>query len=103
MPGGKLDVLGGTGMELVSEGTPVDPALAPEYADEINVSLEHELAADTSVRVSYVRKNLNGDSGIWNGTQQTALLAVRPDPEGGHPGHRHQPADLSHRLGRESL
>ncbi len=97
------DVLGGTGMELVSEGTPVDPALAPEYVDEINVSLEHELAADTSVRVSYVRKNLNGDSGIWNGTQQTALLAVRPDPEGGHPGHRHQPADLSHRLGRESL
>ena len=75
--GAKLDEQGATGIELGSAGTPVAPALSKEYVDEINVSLEHELVTDTSVRVSYVRKNLNGDSGIWNGPQQTALLAGR--------------------------
>ena len=73
--GAKLDEQGATGIELGSAGTAVDPALSMEYVDEINVSLEHELVTDTSVRVSYVRKDLNGDSGIWNGPQQSALLA----------------------------
>ena len=58
-------------------GTPVDPDLPPEYVDEINVSLEHELRQDTSLRLSYVRKDLSGDSGLWNGPQQAALLAGR--------------------------
>ena len=75
--GAKLDEQGATGADLAAEGTPVDPDLAPEYVDEINVSLEHELVAETAVRVSYVRKDLNGDSGIWNVAQQAALLAGR--------------------------
>ena len=75
--GAKLDEQGATGADLGSEGTPVDPDLAPEYVDEINLSLEHELVEDTSIRVSYVRKDLSGDSGIWNMSQQSALLAGR--------------------------
>ena len=62
---------------LSTEGTPVDADLPPEYVDEIGVSFEHEVAADTSVRVSYVGKALNGDSGLWNVAQQTALLEGR--------------------------
>ena len=75
--GAKLDEQGATGADLGAGGTPVDPDLPPEYVDEINVSLEHELVADTAVRVSWVRKDRNGDSGIWNGPQQAALLAGR--------------------------
>ena len=75
--GTKLDELGATGMELGSEGTPIDPELSTEYVDEINISLERELVANTSVRASYVRKDLNGDSGTWNRPQQAALLAGR--------------------------
>ena len=75
--GAKLDEQGATGADLGAEGTPVDADLPPEYVDEINVSLEHELVADTAVRISYVRKDRNGDSGIWNAPQQAALLAGR--------------------------
>ena len=35
------------------------------------------MAADTSLRFSYVRKDVSGDSGIWNAPQQGALLAGR--------------------------
>ncbi len=75
--GAKLDEQGATGVDLGSGGTPVDPDLPTEYVDEINLSLEHELVADTAVRVSYVRKDRSGDSGIWNLPQQSALLARR--------------------------
>ena len=75
--GARLAEQGATGAAISGEGTPVDPDLGPEYVDEISVSLEHEVAADTSLRVSYVRKDLNGDSGIWNASQQAALLAGR--------------------------
>ncbi len=75
--GAKLDEQGATGTELRAEGTAVDPGLAPEYVDEISVSLEHEVAAGTSLRFSYVRKDVSGDSGIWNAPQQGALLAGR--------------------------
>ena len=75
--GAKLDEQGATGLDLATEGTPVDPDLKPEYVDELSVSLEHEVAADTSLRFSFVRKDLNGDSGIWNAPQQAALLAGR--------------------------
>ena len=75
--GAKLDEQGATGVDLGSGGTPVDPDLPTEYVDEINLSLEHELVADTAVRVSYVRKDRSGDSGIWNLPQQSALLAGR--------------------------
>ena len=75
--GARLAEQGATGAAVSGEGTPVDPDLAPEYVDEISVSLEHEVAADTSLRVSYVRKDLSGDSGIWNARQQAALLAGR--------------------------
>ena len=75
--GAKLAEFGATGTELGAEGTPVDPDLPLEYVDETNVSLEHEVAADTALRVSYVRKELSGDSGLWNAPQQAALLAGR--------------------------
>ena len=75
--GARLAEQGATGAAVSGEGTPVDPDLAPEYVDEISVSLEHEVVADTSFRVSYVRKDLSGDSGIWNAPQQAALLAGR--------------------------
>ena len=75
--GARLAEQGATGAAISGVGTPVDPDLGPEYVDEISVSLEHEVAADTSLRVSYVRKDLSGDSGIWNASQQAALLAGR--------------------------
>ena len=75
--GAKLDELGATGSELASAGTPVDPDLSTEFVDEISLSLEHELIRNASVRVSYVRKDRNGDSGIWNKGQQSALFAGR--------------------------
>ena len=73
--GSKLDEQGTTGTALGAGGTPVDPNLPQEYVDEINVSLEHEVAQGTALRMSYVRKDRNGDSGIWNAPQQGALLA----------------------------
>ena len=75
--GARLAEQGATGAAISGVGTPVDPDLGPEYVDEISVSLEHEVAADTSLRISYVRKDLSGDSGIWNASQQAALLAGR--------------------------
>ena len=68
---------GGDGHGTGRRGTPVDPDLTKEYADEISASVEHELAADTSIRFSWVRKDVNGDSGLWNVAQQTALLEGR--------------------------
>ena len=47
---------------LASSGgavTNVSPDLDLEYADEISFSVEHELVADTGLRVSYVRKMYN--------------------------------------------
>ena len=75
--GPKLAELGATGATLGTQGTPIDPDLPQEYVDEYGVSIEHELWPDTSLRASYVRKNLNGDSGLWNHPQQEALLAGR--------------------------
>ena len=75
--GAKLDEQGATGTALRAEGTPVDPDLPLEYVDEFNVSLEHEVAAGTALRVSFVRKDLSGDSGTWNAPQQGELLAGR--------------------------
>ncbi len=55
------------------EGTTVNPDLAPAYADELSLSLEHEVAADTSFRASYVHKNLKNLYGIWNRAQEIPL------------------------------
>jgi outer membrane receptor protein involved in Fe transport len=55
------------------EGTPVNPDLTPAYADELSLSLEHEVAADTSVRASYVHKNLKNLYGVWNRAQEIPL------------------------------
>ena len=90
--GPKLAEQGATGTTLGTIGTPVDPDLPQEYVDEFGVSLEHELQSDTSLRVSYVSKNRNGDSGLWNRPQQEALLAGRgiactDDPEWDCPVH----------------
>ena len=78
--GARLDELGATGAGSSAEGTPVDADLAPEYVDEVSISLEHEVAADTSLRFSFVHKDLSGDSGIWNAPQQMALLTGRGVP-----------------------
>ena len=75
--GPKLAEQGATGTTLGATGTPVDPDLPREYVDEFGVSMEHELRRDTSLRVSYVRKNLSSDGGLWNRPQQEALLAGR--------------------------
>ena len=75
--GAKLDEQGATGAVPGVEGTPIDPELPMEYVDEFDFSLEHEVASDTSLRLSYVRKNLSGDSGVWNEPQQAALSAGR--------------------------
>ena len=75
--GAKLAEQGATGAALRAEGTPIDPGLPPEYVDEISLSIEHELRQDTSLRLSFVRKDLSGDSGLWNTPQQAALLAGR--------------------------
>ena len=56
-------------------GTPVNPDLKPEYADEISLSVEHELMPDTSLRFSYVRKQLRNDFELeWNQAQVIPLL-----------------------------
>jgi outer membrane receptor protein involved in Fe transport len=55
------------------EGTPVNPNLAPAFADELSLSLEHEVADDTSVRASYVHKNLENLFGVWNRAQEIPL------------------------------
>ena len=90
--GAVLAEQGATGTALAAEGTPVDPDLAKEYADEFSASVEHELAADTSIRLSWVRKNVNGDSGLWKLAQQTALregrgIACTDDPDWPCPVH----------------
>ena len=41
----------------------------------LSVSAEHELAADTSVRVAYVDKRLQNHFGVWNRAQQLPLRA----------------------------
>ena len=68
---------GATGTTPAAEGTPVDPDLPHEYADEFSASFEHQVAADTALRFSFVRKDVSGDSGSWNVPQQTALLEGR--------------------------
>ncbi len=73
---------GATGTALGSVGTPVNPDLDTEFVDEVSLSIEHEIMTDTSLRVSYVHKSLNGDSGQWNIAQQTALLEGRGIPCG---------------------
>jgi outer membrane receptor protein involved in Fe transport len=73
---------GATGTELRALGTPVNPEMEKEFADELSFSAEHQIAPDTSLRVSYVYKHLNADSGQWNIPQQLALLEGRGIPCG---------------------
>ncbi len=54
-------------------GTPVNPDLKPSFADETSLSLEHELKADTAVRLSYVHKTLKNAYGEWNQAQVLPL------------------------------
>jgi len=54
---------------------PTNPNMDLAYADEFSMSLEHQLAADTSVRFSYVRKQARDDYGIWNAAQELPLRA----------------------------
>jgi hypothetical protein len=78
--GDLISTRGTVGSSLASaQGTPVTD-LEPSYADEISFSVEHELMADTSLRFSYVRKQLRNDFGLtWNEAQVLPLL------EGGIP------------------
>jgi hypothetical protein len=78
--GALVSTRGTVGTNLATaRGTPVNPDLEPSYADEFSASVEHEIAAETSVRFSYVRKQLRNDFGQWNRAQVIPLL------EGGVP------------------
>jgi hypothetical protein len=75
--GALVSTRGTVGSSLANaQGTPVNPDLAPAYADEFSFSAERELAPDTSLRFSYVRKQSRNDfSGIaWNRAQVIPLL-----------------------------
>ena len=63
-----------------AQGTSVNPDLQEAYADEYSFSVERELAQDTSVRFSYIRKEWNNDYGLYNVAQQQALLDGRGIP-----------------------
>jgi hypothetical protein len=71
--GAPVDLPGGFG------GIPVSPDMELSFADEFSASVEHEVATDTSVRFSYVRKQVKDDYGRWNAAQVLPLLtsAVR--------------------------
>jgi hypothetical protein len=75
--GNRVSQTGTVGSSLANaQGTPVNPDMAAAYADEFSASVEHELAPDTSLRFSYVRKQSRNDfSGIaWNRAQVIPLL-----------------------------
>jgi hypothetical protein len=73
--GTRLSTRGTVGTSLEgAAGTPVNPDLAPSYADEFSASVEHELMPDTSLRFSYVRKQLRNNFGEWNRAQVLPLL-----------------------------
>jgi hypothetical protein len=54
--------------------TTVNSDMIPAFADEIDVSIERELAVDTSLRVSFVRKSFQHAFGSFNPAQVTQLL-----------------------------
>ncbi len=63
----------GSTIEEVS-GTPVNPDLPASYADEFSMSVEREIAANTGLRFSYVRKQMRNDWGAYNAGQVLPLL-----------------------------
>jgi outer membrane receptor protein involved in Fe transport len=65
-----------------ARGTAVNPEMKPAFADEFSGSVEHEIATDTSLRFSYVRKQQRNDYGRWNRAQQTPLFEGRGIPCG---------------------
>ena len=65
-----------------ARGTAVNPDLKAAFADEFSGSLEHEISADSSLRVSYVRKQQRNDYGRWNRAQQNPLFAGQGIPCG---------------------
>ena len=80
--GDLISTRGTVGSSLESaQGTPVTD-LEPSYADEISFSVEHELMADTSLRFSYVRKQLRNDFGLtWNQALETGGVLVSNEVE----------------------
>jgi hypothetical protein len=54
--------------------TAINPGLEPAFADEIHFSVEREIAADTSLRFSYVHKTLRNAFGAFNRSQVEQLL-----------------------------
>ncbi len=73
--GTRVSQTGTVGSSLAgAQGTPVNADMSPSYADEFSASLEHELMPDTSLRFSYVRKQLRNDFGNWNRAQVIPLL-----------------------------
>jgi hypothetical protein len=73
--GALVTTRGTVGTSLANaRGTPVNPDLPAAYADEISASVERELAADTSLRFSYVRKQVRNHYGQWNRAQVIPLL-----------------------------
>ncbi len=73
--GTRVGQTGTVGSSLANaQGTPVNPNMTPSYADEFSASVEHELMPDTSLRFSYVKKQLRNDFGTWNRAQVIPLL-----------------------------
>jgi hypothetical protein len=73
--GTRVEQNGTVGSSLANaQGTPVNPDMTQSYADEFSASVEHELMTDTSLRFSYVRKQLRNDFGSWNRAQSIPLL-----------------------------
>lgn len=64
---------GTTGSDLANVSATEITDLDHAYADEISLSVEHELAAETSMRFSYVRKMQRNEYGQWNFAQQIPL------------------------------
>jgi hypothetical protein len=69
----------GTNLET-ARGTPVNPDLEPSYADEFSASVEHELMPDTSLRFSYVRKQLRNDFTSASGFNRAQVIPLLESP-----------------------
>jgi hypothetical protein len=57
-----------------ASGAAINRDLTPQYVDEFSASVEREVATDTSLRFSYVRKQARNEFGSWNHAQVLPLL-----------------------------
>ena len=72
--GPQVSQSGTVGSDLSNVSATEITELDNAYADEFSVSAEHEVAPDTSIRFSYVRKMQRNEYGEWNFAQQVPLF-----------------------------